>query len=449
MAAETRARSVARTYELYREALEIIPGGTQLISRRPELYAPGLTPPYVSHAKGSRFWDLDGNEYVDLMMCVGAAILGYADDAVDSAVIEQIRRGTAYSVSHPLEYELAKELIGAIPCAEMVRYCKGGGEANTIAVRIARAYTGREKVLFCGYHGWHDWYLAANLESNDVLDTHLLPGIKPHGVPGGLAGTALPFAYNDLDSLKQQLERNRGAVACIILEASRGASLPAPGFLEGVRALATEHGAVLIFDEVVTGFRLALGGAQEYFGVQPDLATYAKAISNGYAMGAVVGRRDVMALVGEMFVSSTYWSDAVGLAASLATIRELRAREAIDHIVAAGTRFQQQFNALCAAYELPLEAAGLPQQIAIRVTAGDATLKRRIKDYYVQLMTLRGFFASFGVNLSYAHGDQELELLRAAWQEVFPLLRQALTANDWEARLTVGRSVDAFHRQVG
>jgi glutamate-1-semialdehyde 2,1-aminomutase len=441
-------RPVERSYDLYRKALEIIPGGTQLISRRPQLYAPGLTPPYVSRGKGSRFWDLDGNEYVDFMMCVGAAILGYADDAVDAAVVEQIRQGTGYSVSHPLEYELARELVDIIPCAEMVRYCKGGGEANTIAVRIARAYTGREKVLFCGYHGWHDWYLAANLENDSVLDTHLLPGIKPQGVPHGLAGTALPFRYNDLTSLEEQLERHQGQVACIILEASRGASLPAPGFLEGVRALATAHGAVLIFDEVVTGFRLGLGGAQEQFGVLPDMATYAKAISNGYAMGAVVGRRAVMQIVGDMFVSSTYWSDAVGLAAALATIRELRRRDALRRIAAIGAWFQQQFDELAEEHDLPLRAAGLPQQFAITATEGDAAQKRGLKDYYVQEMTRRGFFTSFGVNPCYAHTDADLEQTVAAWREVFPLLRAALRAGDWETRL-VARSVDAFRRQVG
>ena len=448
MSSHIDKRSVERSYELYRQALEIIPGGTQLISRRPELYAPGLTPPYVSRGKGGRFWDLDDNEYVDFMMCVGASILGYADDAVDEAVIAQIRQGTAYSVSHPLEYELARELIATIPCAEAVRYCKGGGEANTIAVRIARGYTGREKVLFCGYHGWHDWYLAANLENDSVLDSHLLPGIRPQGVPRGLAGTALPFRYNDLDSLEQQLDRNRGQVAAIILEASRGGSLPQPGFLEGARALASAHGAVLIFDEVVTGFRLGLGGAQAQFGVTPDLATYAKAISNGYAMGAVVGRREVMQVVGDMFVSSTYWSDAVGLAAALATIRELRRRDAFAQIGAFGARFQRRFDELAEEHELPLRAAGLPQQIAITAAEGDAATRRGMKDYYVQEMTRRGFFTSFGVNPCYAHGEADLELITAAWREVFPLMRAALRAGDWTTRVTA-RSVDAFRRQVG
>ncbi|MCS6938346.1 MAG: aminotransferase class III-fold pyridoxal phosphate-dependent enzyme [Roseiflexus sp.] len=437
-----------RGYALYQEALERIPGGTQLISRRPQLYSPGLTPPYVSRGKGARFWDLDGNVYLDLMMCVGASILGYADDAVDAAVVAQIRNGTAFSVSSPLEVELARELAAVIPCAEMVRYCKGGGEANAIAVRIARGVTGRDKVLFCGYHGWHDWYLAANLESDEALDSHLLPGIRPQGVPQGLAGTALPFRYNDLSSLEAQLERHRGQIACIIMEPARGASLPAPGFLEGVRRLATAHGAVLIFDEVVTGFRLALGGAQERFGVVPDMATYAKAISNGYAMGAVAGRREVMQAASEMFISSTYWSDAVGLAASLATIRELRRRDVPARIGAFGQAFQDLFNGLAQDHGVPLYATGLPQLIGIGYRDLAPELRRPLKDYYVQELTRRGIFGSLSVNPCAAHGDDELAEIEQALREIFPLLRAALREGDWESRL-VARSVDAFRRQVG
>lgn len=445
---EAARRPPNRGYALYQEALERIPGGTQLISRRPQLYSPGLTPPYVSRGKGARFWDLDGNAYLDLMMCVGASILGYADDAVDAAVVAQIRNGTAFSVSSPLEVELARELAAVIPCAEMVRYCKGGGEANAIAVRIARGVTGRDKVLFCGYHGWHDWYLAANLESDETLDTHLLPGIRPQGVPQSLAGTALPFRYNDLASLEAQLERHRGQIACIIMEPARGASLPAPGFLEGVRQLATAHGAVLIFDEVVTGFRLAPGGAQERFGVVPDMATYAKAISNGYAMGAVVGRREVMQAAAEMFISSTYWSDAVGLAASLATIRELRRRNVPARIGAFGQAFQDLFNGLAEEHGVPLYATGLPQLIGIGYKDLDPALRRPLKDYYVQELTRRGIFGSLSVNPCAAHGDAELAEIEQALREIFPLLRTALREGDWESRL-VARSVDAFRRQVG
>lgn len=441
-------RRPEESYARYRRALELIPGGTQLISRRPQLYAPGLTPPYAERASGARFWDLDGNAYLDTMMCVGAAILGYADMAVDAAVLAQIGRGTASSVSSPLELELAEELVATVPCAEMVRYCKGGGEADAIAVRIARAYTGRDIALFCGYHGWQDWYLAANLESDSVLDTHLLPGIQPRGVPQGLSGTALPFAYNDLPSLEAQLARHPGQVACIILEASRGASLPAPGFLEGVRALADAHGAVLIFDEVVTGFRIGLGGAQERFGVLPDLATYAKAISNGYAMGAVVGRREVMQVAADLFISSTYWSDAVGLAAALATLRELRRRDALAHVGALGEAFRERLAAAAAAAGLDMRAEGLPQQMAIVFGAQYGDLRRPLKDYYVQEMTRRGFFTSLGVSLSAAHSADDIDTLGAAWAEVLPLLRAALDAGDLAARLAAP-SVDAFRRQVG
>jgi glutamate-1-semialdehyde 2,1-aminomutase len=438
-----------RSYAAYERALELIPGGTQLISRRPQLYAPGLTPPYAARAKGARFWDLDGNAYLDTMMCVGAAILGYGDETVDAAVVAQIRAGTASSVSSPLELELAEELVAAIPCAEMVRYCKGGGEAGAIAVRIARAYTGREIALFCGYHGWQDWYLAANLEGEHVLDSHLLPGIQPRGVPAGLRGTALPFRYNDLASLEEQLERHRGQVACVILEASRGASLPAPGFLEGVRALADAHGALLIFDEVVTGFRVALGGAQERFGVLPDLATYAKAISNGYAMGAVAGRREVMQIAGELFISSTYWSDAVGLAAALTTVRELRRRDALARVGELGERFRERLAAAAAAHGLAMRAEGLPQQLAIVLDERYGAARRQIKDLYVQEMTRRGFFTSLGISLSAAHTPADLDTIEAAWGEVLPLLAAAIEAGDLASRLEGGPSVDAFRRQVG
>ncbi|MGD9498069.1 MAG: aspartate aminotransferase family protein, partial [Armatimonadota bacterium] len=326
---------IRRSLALYERALQIIPGGTQLFSRRPERFAPGVCPPYVTHAQGTRVWDLDGNEYIDFLCGVGPVILGHGYPRVTEAVIAQLRRGSALSANHPVEVELAELLIETIPCAEMVRFCKAGGTADEMAVRIARGHTGRDKVLFCGYHGWHDWYLAANLADDATLDGHLLPGLDIRGVPRGLRGTAIPFAYNDLQSLRAALEENRGEVAAIIMEPAR-TDMPAPGFLEGVRALADEHDAVLIFDEIITGFRLAMGGAQERFGVVPDLATFGKAISNGHPIAAVCGRREVMADAATMFISSTYYSDAPGLAAAVATITELRERVALTHIHAMG-----------------------------------------------------------------------------------------------------------------
>ena len=217
MATERRSR-VPRSQELYRRALELIPGGTQLISRRPTRYANGVSPAFAARAKGARFWDVDENEYIDWASGIGSIILGYADPVVDEAVGRQIALGTIYSINHELEIELAEELTRTIPCAEMVRYAKCGGEACAIAIRIARGTTGRDKVLFCGYHGWHDWYLAANLSAEANLNAHLFPGIEPIGVPQALAGTALPFPYGDLDSLGQLLDDNRGQVAAVIME---------------------------------------------------------------------------------------------------------------------------------------------------------------------------------------------------------------------------------------
>src|SRR4051812_3432023 len=250
---------VRRSLELYRRALQLIPGGTQLVSRRPTRYANGVSPVYAVRAKGARFWDVDGHEYIDWVSGIGAIILGYCDPVVDEAVREQLSRGTMYSINHELEVELAEELVRTIPCAEMVRYAKCGGEACAIAVRIARGVTGRDTVLFCGYHGWHDWYLAANLGADANLNAHLFPGIEPTGVPRALAGTAVPFAYGDLPVLGQALDDRRGQVAAVIMEPLRSELTPA-GYLEGVAKLAREHGAVLIFDEVSSGFRLHLGG---------------------------------------------------------------------------------------------------------------------------------------------------------------------------------------------
>src|SRR5207302_59550 len=245
---------VPRSMELYQRALELIPGGTQLISRRPTRYACGVSPVYAARAQGARFWDVDGHEYIDWASGIGAIILGYADPVVDEAVREQIALGTVYSVNHELEVELAEELVRTVPCAEMVRYAKCGGEACAIAVRIARGTTGRDKVLFCGYHGWHDWYLAANLNTEANLNTHLFPGIEPIGVPRALAGTAIPFPYGDLAALGQLLDQHEGKVEAVIME-PLSADGPPTGYLEGMRDLPPLHGAVLIVDEVVAGLR--------------------------------------------------------------------------------------------------------------------------------------------------------------------------------------------------
>ena len=339
----TNSTRVPHSMALYARATKLIPGATQLISRRPSRVAYGVSPVYAARAKGPRFWDVDGFEYIDWISGIGAILLGYADPVVDDAVREQIATGTIYSVNHELEIELAEELCRAIPCAEMVRYAKCGGEACAMAVRIARGVTGRDKVLFCGYHGWHDWYLAANLAEEASLNAHLFPGIEPIGVPRALAGTALPFANGDLAALGELLERHRGEVAAVIMEPLRS-EIPPDGYLAGVGRLAREHGAVFIFDEVSSGLRFSTGGAQQFLGVTPDMAVFAKSLSNGYPMAAVVGKREVMEPAARMFISSTYWSDTIGLRAALTTLREVRRRDVPSQLWRFGHELKSSFE---------------------------------------------------------------------------------------------------------
>ncbi len=444
---EPEASRVPRSMALYRRALELMPGGTQLVSRRPTRYANGVSPVYAARARGARFWDVDGNEYIDWVSGIGAIILGYCDPVVDEAVREQMSRGTVYSINHELEIELAEELARTIPCAEMVRYAKCGGEACAMAVRIARGSTGRDLVLFCGYHGWHDWYLAANLVAEDSLNAHLFPGIEPTGVPRTLAGTALPFPYGDLAALGQRLDDHRGQVAAVILEPLRS-ELPPAGYLEGVQRLCREHGAVLVFDEVSCGFRLRLGGVQEYAGVTPDLAVFAKAISNGYPMAAVVGRRAVMEPAGRMFISSTYWGDTLGLRAALTTIRELRRRGVPAYLDRLGTELRRRLSTAAAEAGLAAECVGINVHPALHFRTDHAGLKAKLTTLYIQEMAKRGChgYASFYLNA--AQGDAEVEQTAAAAREVFTLMQEGLARGTIDRLLECDLMQDAFRRLV-
>ncbi len=441
------SRSVERSYELYTRAQRLIPGGTQLLSRRPSKFASGVSPVYAQRAKGARFWDVDGNEYIDWASGIASVILGYADPVVDEAVCAQIARGLTTSVNHELEIELADELVASIPCAEMVRYAKSGGEACAVAVRIARGVTGRDRVLFCGYHGWHDWYVAANLGEEAALSTHLFPGIEPIGVPKCLEGTALPFPYGDLQALSDRLEAHRGAIAAIIMEPVRSEP-PPQGYLEAVRALATAHDVVLIFDEVSCGFRISHGGAQERYGVTPDMAVFAKAISNGYPMAAVVGKRAVMEPAGRMFISSTYFSDAIGLTAALTTLRELKRRNVSAQLNAFGARLQASLNEVAEESELAVRCTGLPVHPALQFATDDPLVRKKLTTLYIQEMAKRGChgYASFYLNA--AQGEAELEQTLDAARQVFPTLRDGWANGTLDDLLECDLSEDAFRRLV-
>ena len=438
---------VPRSMELYARALELIPGATQLISRRPTRFALGVSPVYAQRAQGARFWDVDGHEYIDWVSGIGAMILGYADPVVDEAVISQIRLGTMYSINHELEIEVAEEFTAMLPGADMVRYAKGGGDACAMAVRIARGTSGRDKVLFCGYHGWHDWYLAANLTAGANLNSHLFPGIEPLGVPVTLAGTAHPFPYGDLDSLQQLLETHRGEVAAVMMEPLRSAE-PPPGYLAGVAELAHDHGAALIFDEVSSGFRFGLSAAQGYVGVIPDLSVFAKSISNGYPMGVVAGRREWMEPSARMFISSTYWSDTIGLRATLTTLRELRSRNIPAGLWRFGAELQRELNLVAERTEAPVRCQGLAIHPHLHFQVDDPALQKKVITLYIQEMAKRGChgYASFYLNA--AQGDAELRQTVAAAEETFSLIAQGLEDGRIDELLECELQQEYFRRLV-
>lgn len=433
--------------ELYAKAERLIPGGTQLISRRPTRYAYGVSPAFAERAKGARFWDVDGNEYIDWVSGIGAIILGYADEVVDEAVIRQIHTGTMYSVNHELELELAELLIERIPCAEMVRYAKGGGDACAIAVRIARGATGRDKILFCGYHGWHDWYLAANLDAESSLNAHLFPGIEPIGVPRALAGTAFPFPYGDAGTLGELLDAHRGEVAAVIMEPLRS-EMPPEGYLAAVRKLTAERGVLLIFDEVSTGFRNSAAGVQPVVGVTPDMAVFAKSISNGYPMGAVVGRREVMEPAARMFVSSTYWSDTIGLRAAVTTLTEIEKRGVPAQLEELGRTLKNRLNELAKQCNAPVRCAGIDTHPHLHFDASNDETRTKLATLYIQEMAKRGCHGYPSFYLNAAQGPAEVEQTLGAARETFTLLAEAAAGNRVDALLECELREDAFRRLV-
>ena len=437
---------VPESLKLYRKAERLIAGRTHLFGRRAELHAQGFSPIYSDLQAGGHFRDVDGHDYIDYNMGAGAMLLGHAYPRVVQAVQEQAARGTGLSINHPLEIEAAKLLASMVPCAEMVRFCKGGGEANGIAIRIARAATRRDKVLFCGYHGWHDWYLAANLASSATLEKYLLPGIAPLGVPASLDSTIFPFSYNDLASLEAQLTAHSGEVACVILEAARS-FVPQPGFLEGVCTLAHRHGALVIFDEVVTGFRVAPGGAQQYFGVKPDLATFAKAISNGFALGAICGQRDVMAVALDSFISSVYWSEATGLAACCATLSEYREKDICQAVWRYGQEFTSGLLPIIRECGLPAEISGLPPFPTLVFRAA-AEQMAPLVTLYMQETARRGLFGGPGFYFCYQHSEEDLKSSLAILGETFTIMAKALNEGAIDKYLECPVRQSSFRRLV-
>lgn len=399
--------------KLWRRAKKVIPGGNMFLSKRAEMYLPDFWPTYYSRAKGCRVWDLDDVEYIDMsLMGIGTNSLGYGHPKVDAAAAGAIAASNMSTLNCPEEVRLAERLVELHPWADMVRLARTGGEANSIAIRIARASVGREAVAFCGYHGWHDWYLSANLESTEHLASHLLPGLDPNGVPSSLSGTVHAFEYNNFESLEALVKREN--IGVIKMEVSRS-SAPLPGFLESVRRLATEKGIVLIFDECTSGFRQTFGGVHKQYGVEPDMAVFGKALGNGFAITAVIGRREIMEAAQTSFISSTFWSERVGPSAALATLDAMEECRSWERLAATGTVIQSRWAKLAEAHGLEITIGGLPALSSFSFASESAL---EYKTLITQEMLKRGYLASTALYVCTEHTE---EIVDRYFEELDPI----------------------------
>lgn len=426
---------ISESNKLYARATGLIPAYSQTMAKGPTQYVNGVAPKYLKRAKGSHVWDVDGNEYIDYNMGIGPISLGYGYDVVDDAIVQQLKDGITFSLVHPLEVEVAELVREVIPNGEMVRYTKSGAEATSGAVRLARAYTGRDKVLCCGYHGWHDWYIGITARNA--------------GVPQAVRDLTYTFNYNDIDSVIDALDED---TACVILEPMTF-DFPKDDFLHKLKGACEANGTLLIFDEMWTGFRWALGGAQEYFGVTADLACYSKAIANGMPIAVLTGRGDVMELLDEqVFYFTTFGGEALSLAAAKATIHELQAHNVPAYMAEKGQVLTDGYNEI--ADELGLRdityVKGHPARGLIYFSDKDGNALL-MKSLVQQEMIKRGVLWSGFHNMCYSHSDGDLNYTLEAYREVLPILRASIEAHDVEARLRgtpvqpVFRRTDSFN----
>lgn len=404
---------------LYNIAKTLIPGGTMLLSKRPEMFLPDNWPAYFSKAKGCKIWDLDNNELIDMtIMGIGTNTLGYGHDFVDNAVINTIRNGNMSTLSCPEEVHLAEKLVEMNPWAEMVRFARSGGEANSIAIRIARAASGKDKVAICGYHGWHDWYLSANHNSGDSLSGHLLPGLNPSGVPKALRDTVFPFHYNNFEELVDLVDQHD--IGVIKMEVLRNFG-PEDNFLNKVRTLATKKNIVLIFDECTSGFRETFGGIYKKFGVEPDLAMYGKTIGNGYALTAVVGKKSVMESAQTSFISSTFWTERIGPTAALATLKVMEEIKSWEIITSIGKKIQEGWKSLASLHDLEINISGIPSLSTYSFTSENGLA---YKTLIAQQMLKKNILASTNFYASIAHEDNYIQKYFSELDKVYAIIKK-------------------------
>ncbi|WP_278398718.1 aminotransferase class III-fold pyridoxal phosphate-dependent enzyme [Stutzerimonas kunmingensis] len=405
--------------KLWKRAKQVIPGGNMLLSKRAEMFLPEQWPAYFSKAKGCQVWDLDGHEYTDMfIMGIGTNTLGYGHPEVDDAVRRTIDSGNMSTFNCPEEVYLAEKLIEIHPWADMVRFARSGGEANAIAIRIARAASGRDKVAICGYHGWHDWYLSANLGDDKNLAGHLLPGLEPKGVPGNLRGTVFPFNYNNFAELQALIDNHD--IGVIKMEVSRNSG-PEDNFLHKVRQLATERGIVLIFDECTSGFRQTFGGLHKLYGVEPDMAMFGKALGNGYAITATIGRREVMEAAQSTFISSTFWTERIGPTAALKTLEVMQQVKSWERITQTGQDITTKWQALAQKHGLSINTSGLPALTGFAFNSPDHLA---YKTLITQEMLAKGYLAGTSVYVCTQHTPAVVDGYFAALDPIFALIKE-------------------------
>lgn len=425
---------ISQSVAWYGRATHLIPAHSQTLAKGPTQYVQGVAPNYLQRGSGARVWDVDGNEYLDYNMGIGPISLGYAYPAVDEAIKQQLNEGITFSLPHPLEVELAEKLRQILPNAHSVRYGKTGAEVTSAAVRLARAYTGRDNVLCCGYHGWHDWYIGVTGRNA--------------GVPTAVKNLVHTFNYNDINSLIEGLDDD---TACVILE-PMAFDFPQDNFLHRLKGACQGNGTLLIFDEMWTGFRLALGGAQTYFQVLPDLACYSKAIANGMPLAVLTGREDIMEMLDEeVFFFSTFGGETLSLAAALATINEMERYDVPDYLAKQGQKLLDGYNAIASLLAIPYTLCkGHPARTMVTFSAeyGDPL---HLKSLMQQEMIKRGILWSGFHNLSFSHSDEDIAYTLSVYEEVLPILETAVAENSVLERLhgrpvqPVFRKTDNFH----
>jgi glutamate-1-semialdehyde 2,1-aminomutase len=388
--------------ELYKKAKRIIPSGTMLYSKKAELHSPDHWPSYYKKSRGCYIWGLDNKRYVDMMFAVGTNTLGYCNQKVDKEIISTIKKGNMTSLNNDDEVKLANVLIKTHPWSEQVRFFRGGGEANSAAIRVARASTNKKNIAFCGYHGWHDWYLSSNLNNKKNLDKHLMTNLKSYGVPTELKNSCYPFLYNDFKNLKKIVKEKK--IGIIIMEVRRNIE-PEENFLQKVRSLCNKKNIILIFDECTSGFRENLGGLHLTYKVYPDLAMFGKAIGNGYAINAIIGKKKYMKNFEKTFVSSTFWTERIGSTAALSTINYMKKNKTYLYLRKQGKKIKSEWKKIAKETNVEIEISSL-DTIPIFNFKNLNNLK---KTYLTQEMLKKGFIASNIVYVSICHNDKILE----------------------------------------